>query len=107
MSIDKKRGSHWDRDSVPPLRFETATSAGIGALRLALLFGSAVIALALIAVPMLAGRDHSIRGGPVGLDMMTTASIGSDSYTVRRSVLHPAPEAVCIIRSDGRRSGEC
>lgn len=107
MSNERYHESSWDRDSIPPLRFDNATSAGIGALRLALLFGSAVIALALIAVPMLAGRDQSIRGGPVGLDMMSTASIGSDAYTVRRSVLQPAPEAVCIIRSNGDRSGKC
>ncbi|OQM75455.1 hypothetical protein [Manganibacter manganicus] len=108
MSNERDHESHWDRDSAPPLRFGTATGAGIGALRLALLFGSAVIALALIAVPMLAGRGPLVRGDASGLDMMSTGSIRHDtSYTIRRSVLQPAPDAVCLIRSDGRQSGRC
>ena len=30
-----------------------------------------------------------------------------DPEPVRRSVLQPSPDAVCIIRADGRRSGDC
>jgi hypothetical protein len=107
MTIDKTRESHWDRDSIPPLRFDTVSEAGIGALRLALLFGSAAIALALIAVPMLAGRDQAIRAGSAGLDMMNTGSISHRTYTVHRSVLQPDPEAVCLIRPDGSQTGQC
>ena len=28
-------------------------------------------------------------------------------YTIRRSVLQPSPESVCVIRVDGTRSGQC
>jgi hypothetical protein len=107
MSVDKTRESHWDRDSIPPLRFDNISEAGVGALRLALLFGSAVIALALIAVPMLAGRDQAVRPGSAGLDMVNTGSIGHGTYTIHRSVLQPHPEAVCVIRSDGSQTGQC
>ena len=87
-----------------------AADAGMGMLRLALLFGSAVVALAMIAVPLLDnGREfHARDNSPFGLDMTTTGSISrGNSYTVRRSVLQSSPDAVCIIRADGRRSGDC
>ncbi|MET0168764.1 MAG: hypothetical protein ABW191_00040 [Aliihoeflea sp.] len=87
------------------------TSAGI--LRVTLLFGSAAIALTLILVP-LADRHTSQRSvaavPPQGVDMMSTGSIaarGSDNYTIRRSVLQPNPNAVCIIRDTGERIGAC
>lgn len=105
MSLEKE----WD--SIRPDRSLRAAQAGMGVLRLALLFGSAAIALALIATPLLdrESRQAFARDtGPFGLDMTSTGSIGSSSsYTVRRSVLQPSPDSVCIIRADGRRSGEC
>jgi hypothetical protein len=84
-------------------------SAGMGALRLTLLFGTAVIAFALLATPMLDTRtDKVVRSGVGGLDMMSTGSIGrGETYTIRRSVLQPSPKAVCIIRENGARSGAC
>jgi hypothetical protein len=79
-----------------------------GALRITLLFGAAAVVLALIAVPLLDGRSGSALVRNAGLDMMSTGSIGdATSYTIRRSVLQSSPEAVCIIRSDGARSGDC
>jgi hypothetical protein len=76
-----------------------------GALRITLLFGAAAVALALIAAPLLESRDGS---GGAGLDMTTTGSIGgTTSYTIRRSVLQSSPDAICIIRADGSRSGDC
>ncbi len=39
--------------------------------------------------------------------MTVTGSIGANTYTVRRSVLQRSPDAVCIIRTDGGRSGDC
>lgn len=100
MSLDK------DWDSIRPDR---SFRAGMGVLRITLLFGSAAIAVALMAIPYLDGKqDQFIAGNPAGLDTMATGSIRSDStYTVRRSVLQPSPGSVCIIRGNGSRSGEC
>ena len=87
--------------------------AGMGALRVALLFGSAAVALALILTPMLEDRTRNMAywAYPGGLDMMPTGSIGQRSnpgeYTIRRSVLQPSPNAVCIIRGNGMRTGDC
>ena len=95
----------------------------MGALRLALLFGSAAVGLALILTPLaesqverMAYSSYSSR-----LDPMATGTIGGamgggqgfasqragSSYTVRRSVLQPSPSSVCIIRSNGMRTGDC
>lgn len=80
--------------------------ASSGALRVALLFGLMGIALTLIIVPLAERRTGPLVAGE--LDMTTTGSIRSgDTYTVRRSVLQHSPDAVCIIRSDGSRSGAC
>jgi hypothetical protein len=99
-----------DWDSIRPDRGFRAVDAGMGILRITLLFGSAAVALALIATPFLdnqtrpSARDNSAGG----LDMTATGSIGRrDTYTLRRSVLQPFPSSVCIIRNDGSRSGEC
>jgi hypothetical protein len=104
-----------DWDSIRPERGIRAVNAGMGAgmglVRIALLFGSAAVALALFAVPLLDGgdgRQQVARDGFLGLDMTSTASIGhSDTYTIRRSVLQSSPDSVCVIRSNGRRSGDC
>ena len=100
MSFDK------DWDSIRPDR---SFGVGMGVLRIALLFGSAAVAVALMAIPYLdGGRDEFIaRSAPAGLDMMSTGSIGGGTYTVRRSVLQPSPGSVCVIRENGSRSGEC
>jgi hypothetical protein len=85
--------------------------ARTGALRVALLFGSAVIALALILVPILNNRSNDVVTQslfPNGVDTMATGSIrNSQAYTVRKSVLQPAPDAVCIIHPDGTKKGDC
>jgi hypothetical protein len=85
---------------------------GMGALRVTLLFGSAAVGLALILTPLaesqverMAYSSYSSR-----LDTMATGTVGpraSGSYTVRRSVLQPSPSSVCIIRSNGARTGDC
>lgn len=86
--------------------------AGMGALRFALLFGSAAVALALILTPM--AERHISAGPPAqsamtpGLDFLTTGSTRyRGTYTERRSVLQPSPNSVCIIRDNGMRSGDC
>jgi hypothetical protein len=83
-------------------------NAGMGVLRITLLFGSAVIAFALLATPVLDMRTRHEAGSGLGLDLMSTgATKRSEVYTVRRSVLQSRPDAVCIIRSNGQHSGEC
>ncbi len=95
----------WDliRAARPPL-FGIGAS---GVLRLVLLFGSAAVALALILTPIADSFTRSSVAGAPGLDFMSTGSIAKgSSYTIRRSVMQ-APGAVCIIRSNGSRSGDC
>ncbi len=83
--------------------------AGMGVLRITLLFGSAAVALALILAPIADSQTRQIvQGGPAGLDRMTTGSVSTGGrYTIRRSVLQDSPSAICIIRDNGSRSGDC
>lgn len=85
------------------------SGAGTGVLRIALLFGSAAVALAMILVPI---ADNYTRpqfaGSGYGLDFTTTGSVKSGSnFTIRKSVLQSSPTSVCIIRDTGLRSGDC
>ncbi|WP_246660417.1 hypothetical protein [Nitratireductor sp. XY-223] len=89
---------------------DTKRSGRFSVLRLALLFGSAAMALALIIPPMIdvPHGDWRLIGNGQGIDYTTTATIRRKrEYTVHRSVLQSRPGAVCIINSDGRRSGDC
>lgn len=83
--------------------------AGMGALRIAMLFGSAMIAIALLVTPFLDRSSGGVaQNSAAGVDVMSTGSIGAgSSYTIRRSVLQESPNSVCIIRSNGTRSGDC
>lgn len=84
-------------------------AAGLGILRITLLFGSAAVALALIIAPIADSRTRAYAaqdGGAAGIDTMTTGSITSQ-YTIRKSVLQSSPDAVCVIRTNGARSGDC
>ncbi len=96
------------------------TKAGRGILRVVLLFGSAVVALALIIVPILNDQANKIAAQsvlPAGVDRTMTGSIKRDAsaqphapgqtYTVRKSVLQPSPDSVCIIEADGSHRGDC
>ncbi|MDG4880919.1 MULTISPECIES: hypothetical protein [unclassified Mesorhizobium] len=100
-----------DWDTIRPDRTFRAADAGMGILRITLLFGSAAVALALIATPFLDSqpRSQTARDGLAGgLDMTSTGSIGHrNTYTLRRSVLQPLPSSVCVIRNDGSRYGDC
>lgn len=86
-------------------------NAGIGMLRITLLFGSIAVALSLMVASMADNRLHSqvARGYDMrNIDMTTTGSIGStERYTIRRSVLQNSPKSVCIIRENGSKSGDC
>ena len=103
MSLDR------DWDSIRPERSFRAADAGMGILRITLLFGSAAVALALIATPFLDSRTRLQSDGFAGgTDTMSTGSIGHrNTYTLRRSVLQPLPNSVCVIRGNGRSSGDC
>ncbi len=105
-------GDFWttvmDRDPVEaqPKRF--------GAVRVALLFGTAAIAVAAILTPILADRSPSARiaWAPDQFDDITTGSIPQRSktttvYTVRKSILQDNPGSLCIIRNDGKKTGDC
>ena len=82
-------------------------AAGVGMLRVALLFGSAAVALALILAPMADRYSKSQVVGIDGLDYMATGSTGkSRTYTIRKSVLQETG-SVCIIRATGERVGDC
>ena len=99
-----------DWESIRPSRALRPIDAGMGLLRVTLLFGSAAVALALLAIPLLDRSDGRHFAGnvfPAGLDMTATGSIGRNVYTVRRSVLQSSPESVCIISASGSRSGDC
>jgi hypothetical protein len=83
----------------------TYRSGKTGALNLALLFGTAVIALSLIITPMLAGHDDQKRLAQVQqeFDMISTGSIRpaegeTKRYTIRRSVLQETPGSICIVQ---------
>lgn len=85
-------------------------SSTFSTLQITLLFGSAAVALALIVAPLAANyvEDRIAANGTTGLDLTATGSVGQrGSYTIRRSVLQPSPDSVCIIRPNGVRSGEC
>lgn len=86
-------------------------AAGGGALRIALLFGSAAVALALVVSQILDNRMGSrMAQGDMspGIDLMSTGSIGyNGTYTIRKSVLQPTPTSVCVLRDNGTRSGDC
>lgn len=89
---------------------DAAEATGYGILRFALLFGFVAVAIAMLAVPLLQNgvRQTSLAGQAAGLDTISTGSVrNGDRYVIRRSVLQPSPDAVCIIREGGARSGSC
>lgn len=88
--------------------------AGTGAIRIALLFGSAAVALSIILTPMAQNQVARSSIAPDGIDRIATgatplgqnAPVRTREYTVRRSVLQ-SPGGVCIINSNGVRTGSC
>ena len=94
-----------------PVRQRAVHGSGkTGALNIALLFGTAAIALSLIITPMLAGRsDEAQRLTSVqeDFDLLTTGSVpkpadrGAKNYTIRRSVLQETPGSICIVQGYG------
>lgn len=85
-----------------------------GFVRCVLLFGSAVLALALVIVPVLSQKANKQTAQslfPAGVDMMSTGSIQhgnpDKSYIERKSLLQSSPESVCVIARDGTQQGDC
>ncbi len=83
-----------------------------GAINMALLFGTAAIALTLILTPLLTtpSKDRNLAGITPSYDTITTGSIpsgetGKRRYTIRKSILQNAPGSVCIIDVNGASSG--
>ena len=97
----------------------TYRSGKTGVLNIALLFGTAAIALSLIVTPMLATGNDERRLAHVqeDFDLITTGSIrpahkaGTPSdntnkhYTIRRSILQETPGSLCIVQGYGADSG--
>ena len=95
----------------------SVSSRKTGALNIALLFGTAVVALTLILTPMLADKSKSsvFASAPSEFDSITTGSIpksenGAKSengkrYTIRRSILQDTPGSVCVVQGYGSGVG--
>ncbi len=88
----------------------TPRSARTGMFNIALLFGTAAIALSLIVPPMLSENPDKKRLAFEAdqYDNITTGSIGKSEgetkrYTIRRSVLQETPGSICIV--DGYEGG--
>ncbi|MBY3239665.1 hypothetical protein HFO17_35070 [Rhizobium laguerreae] len=92
---------------------ERASSASrrTGALNIALLFGTAVVALTLILTPMLAdsSKKSVFASAPADFDTITTGSIPKSEsgkrYTIRRSVLQDTHGSVCVVQGYGVGAG--
>ena len=100
---------HWHE--TPEREFVADRSNRMGALNMALLFGTAAIALTLIVTPMLApGKADRMQASTMDYDNITTGSVPTGDgrtkrYTIRRSVLADKPDDVCIIEQDGTKIG--
>lgn len=105
--VDNQENNDWEQAS----RTSAYKILESGAVRVALLFGSAAVAFTLILAPIIdrgAGNLISRRGVAQGLDATATGSIIKQrGYMVRRSVLQSGPSSSCIIRENGEQSGEC
>ncbi|MBN9066146.1 MAG: hypothetical protein BGN87_10615 [Rhizobiales bacterium 65-79] len=80
-----------------------------GAIRIALLFGSTAIAIALLLAPVL-DRETRVAGVNAlpGIDRMVTGTVPTGKiYTLHRSILQDTPSSVCVIHFNGVRTGDC
>jgi hypothetical protein len=89
--------------------------AGSGAVRIALLFGSAAVALTIILTPVAEKQIVRSAANQTGIDQIATGSTGNTkrilpathNYVIRRSVLQSDKDDICIIGADGVRTGTC
>jgi hypothetical protein len=87
-------------------------TAGFGALRVTLLFGSAAVALAIIAVPLLhkaADKGFSSAQVRQRVDPVITGATAryQNRYRLRRSVLQDGVGEPCVIYANGTSRGDC
>lgn len=87
-----------------------SASRRTGALNIALLFGTAAVALSLILTPMLSEKAKSdVLASAPDIDTISTGSIpqteNGKRYTIRRSVLQQEPGSVCIVQGYGADNG--
>jgi len=90
--------------------FESRPANRIGAVNMALLFGTAAIVLTLILTPVLSPSADRMEASTMGYDDIKTGSIPTEDgkvkrYTIRRSVLQDNPGEVCIIDQDRNKTG--
>lgn len=84
----------------------------VGPIRVALLFGTMAVAMALFLPPMVSGAADERKStylANLGVDEITTGSIGTTGprrYIIRRSILQDPGEA-CVLYDDGRTFGDC
>jgi hypothetical protein len=99
--------SDWEQASHSPAR----NLLDSGAIRIALLFGSAAVAFTMILAPIIDRGSENLfakRGMSSKLDGTATGSILKPrGYTVRRSILQGGPASVCIIDENGAQTGKC
>lgn len=98
----------WDAIRPKP---KTDNWLAFGALRVSLLFGALVVAIALLIVPLVnpdSPRQLAFINTP-GIDPITTATVRKPdrTYVLRQSVLQSKPTDVCVIRPNGTYSGAC
>ena len=106
IPVDEDQRSTWT---------DTLGVAGSGALRLALLFGSAAIALTIILTPMAENQVVRSAANQTGIDQIATGSTlnanrvvpKTRNYVIRRSVLQSDKNDICVISADGIRTGSC
>jgi hypothetical protein len=82
----------------------------IGAVNMALLFGTVAIALTLILTPVLSPDKNQMASSNMAYDDIKTGSIPTHDgkvkrYTIRRSILQKDPSEVCIIDENRNKSG--
>ena len=97
---------------IRPQNASTVSEAGHGMLRITLLFGSLAVAIALFLTPVIdRGSDSALTAsvGYRGIDRTATGTVRGtmQQYTVRRSVLQNTPSSMCIIHSNGMKTGDC
>lgn len=100
----------FDQEPVNSGFIDTVTNAGWGALRLSLLFGTAVAALVIMLSPALQSTvSQRQSASSSAADPVVTGSVqqGQRAYRVRKSILQDDVTEPCIIYANGTESGNC
>lgn len=100
----------YDRDFVVSRTDATLLgTSGFGTLRIALLFGSAAVALAIVLVPIMQRTASGRIAAAEATDPIVTGGTSKERsrYSIRRSVLSDRPDEPCVIYADGSNTGTC